>query len=100
MLDGDVSGATGSFKKQATDKQLSGDTAITPYMGTTGSWTIDTTNPGKTSNTLTLTVSYADALSAAKNASSGLGKAIADAAGKAYTGDSGNIVDLQNFAIK
>lgn len=100
VLDGDVSGATGPFKKQATDKQLSGDTAITPYMGTTGSWTIDTTNPGKTSNTLTLTVSYADALSAAKNASSGLGKAIADAAGKAYTGDSGNIVDLQNFAIK
>lgn len=99
VLDGDVSGATGSFKKQATDKQLSGNTAITPYMGTTDSWTIDTTNPGKTSDTLTLTVSYADALTAAKNASSGLGKAIADTAGETYNGDSGNIVDLQNFAI-
>lgn len=99
ILDGDMSGATTTFKAQATAKQLTGNAEATSYMGTTGSWTIETTNPGNTSATLTVTVDYNAALTAAKNASTGLGKAISDAAGKTYTGDSGNIVDLQNFAI-
>lgn len=99
VLDGDMSGATGTFKAQATDKGLTGSAAVTSYMGTKDSWTVEATNPGKTTETLKITVSYADALSAAKNANSELGKAIAAAAGKTYDGTSGNIVELQNFAI-
>lgn len=46
-----------------------------------------------------VTVNYGAALTAAKDPSAGLGAAINAAAGKAYTGTSGNIIDLQNFVI-
>ena len=53
----------------------------------------------KLKKTVKVKVNYGAALEAAKNDSTPLGAAIKDAAGKVYTGTSGNIIDLQNFAI-
>lgn len=86
------------------------------FMGTTGSWEIDVTDPSKltegehawgndktavsdSTSTVKVKVNYDAALTAAKNGEHALGQAISEAAGKAYDGESGNIVDLQNFAI-
>ncbi|MDE6597094.1 MAG: hypothetical protein K2K60_00465 [Clostridia bacterium] len=128
LLDGtaDITAATKTFADQATAKNgatakptvtINGThSSVTSFMGTTGSWTVDVTDPSvltvgehtwgndKTAvtdanATVKVKVNYTAAHDAAVNTSSTLGAAINTAAGKPYTGDSGNIVDLQNFAI-
>ncbi|MDE6867570.1 MAG: hypothetical protein K2J83_00295 [Clostridia bacterium] len=119
-----------TFKAQADAKNaiskysdkgiVSNTTSVESFMGTTGSWEVETTDPEaldstKTPNwgndlnvakiatgqgsTTTVVVNYDAALTAAQDVSKPLGAAISAAAGTAYTGTSGNIVDLQNFAI-
>jgi putative aldouronate transport system substrate-binding protein len=89
--------------------------SVTSFMGTTGSWKVATTDPSvltgtvsvgtnldEVSNataTVNVVVNYDKALAAAKDVNTTLGAAINEAAGKVYNGTSGNIVDLQNFAI-
>jgi putative aldouronate transport system substrate-binding protein len=95
---------TATFKDQMVAKSLAASSddvsaSATAYMGTTGSYKVETTDPSNDSKTVNLVVNYDAALKAAKDTTSDLGKAIEAAAGKAYTGTSGNIVDLQNFAI-
>ena len=102
LLDNTTGGDTNTtFKSHATAKKLANTTtsSITSFMGQTGSWT--TTVLDKDGNKLAagIEVDYSKALDAAKDASSALGAAVSAAAGKAYTGTSGNIVDLMNFAI-
>lgn len=102
ILDNDgYTAATTTYKAQATAKNVSAATsaAAESYMGTTGSWEVATTDPSDTTKTTTVKVNYDAALSAAKDTSKALGKAISDAAGSTYNGTSGNIVDLQNYVI-
>ena len=129
LLNGDASedlsktisfAAQAAAKNGATVKPLTrvngSSTSADSFMGTTGSWTVDVTDPSVltdgvhntgndktdvTNSTATtkVKVNYTAALNAAKNGEHALGKALEEAAGKAYDGESGNIVDLQNFAI-
>ena len=88
--------------------------SVKSFMGTTGEWWVNTTNVaasqlnadgtlGSSADTKQITkvvVSYDDALAAAKNNTTELGKAVAAAGVKdASKLTSGNIVDLQNQAI-
>ncbi|MDE6075310.1 MAG: hypothetical protein K2G26_02620, partial [Clostridia bacterium] len=77
---------------------LTTETAITSFMGKTGSWTAEVLDKDGKKLDAGITVNYDKALAAAKG-TEGLGAAVTAAAGKAYTGDSGNIVDIMNFAI-
>lgn len=103
----DVSAATTTFKEQVEAKKGSNSNltmdathaSVQPFMGTTGSWKVDTTDPANDAATVKVVVNYTAANTAAKNAETPLGGAIAEAAGKGYSGNSGNIVDLMNFAI-
>lgn len=119
-----------TFKEQADAKNadtnnaskgiVGTSTSVESFMGTTGSWEVETTDPAALDDTKTpdwgsdlnvasiaqgtgattkVVVNYDAALAAAQDATKPLGKAISDAAGKNYDGTSGNIVDLQNFAI-
>ncbi|MCD7729549.1 MAG: hypothetical protein LUI60_06530 [Clostridia bacterium] len=76
--------------------------SVTSYMGTTGSWTIDST-ASSGSGTVTITVNYDKALAAAKDSTTDLGKALVAVEGVSASDlsslTSGNIVDLQNLAI-
>ncbi len=106
---------TGTFKEQADAKKAKADygaivsnaSSATAYMGTDGSYTVDTTDPNGTADangvigTVKLKVNYGAALEAATGTSA-LATAISDATGgTAYPADStsGNIVDIQNFII-
>ena len=88
--------------------------SVKSFMGTTGEWWVNTTNVaasqlnadgtlGSSADTKQITkvvVSYDDALAAAKNNTTELGKAVVAAGVKdASKLTSGNIVDLQNQAI-
>ncbi len=101
--DDSVAAATDTFKAQADAKSSQNadgsKASATSYMGTTGSWQVDTTDPADATKTIKVTVDYDAALTAAKDKATPLGAAIEAAAGKVYDGTSGNIVDLQNFAI-
>lgn len=77
---------------------LTTETAIESFMGKTGSWTAEVLDKDGKKLDAGITVNYDKALAAAKG-TDGLGAAVTAAAGKAYTGDSGNIVDIMNFAI-
>ncbi|MDE7453523.1 MAG: hypothetical protein K2N22_03855 [Clostridia bacterium] len=117
-----------TFKEQAEAKAktyakkgiVGNQTSVESFMGQTGSWKIEVTDPdalttredgkdwgnnlsvaskGHEKDVIEITVDYTAALNAAKDTTSELGKAVQAAAGKAYDGTSGNIVDLQNFAI-
>lgn len=102
LLDNTTGGDTNvTFRKHANEKQLdtTAKASIQSYMGKTGKY--NTAVQDKDGKVVTggIDVSYDAALAAAKSETSELGKAIKDAAGKAYDGTSGNIVDLLNFAI-
>lgn len=114
-----------TFAAQAQAKQTAGrvngsaidgsQSSVESYMGTEGTWTIETTNPAVlkdggaevdeakvasgTPETVNVTIDYNAAKTAATTDGEALYEAINSAAGKAYTGTSGNIVDLQNFVI-
>lgn len=112
---------TKSFKQQAdaknaaqtsisTKSSQTGDnvvidgtaSSITSFMGTSGRWQIDVIDPSdsRMSKVVKVTVNYDNALRAARDdEQSPLYQAILEAAGKPYSGESGNIVDLQNFVI-
>lgn len=95
--------ADDSYEIDVTDPEVL-DTAATKLWGNnphsidTEGLTTENANK-KLAKTVKVKVDYGAALDAAKNESTPLGAAVKDAAGKAYTGTSGNIVDLQNFAI-
>lgn len=121
------SSKTVTFKEQAEAKKAKDSTkgivatssSVESFMGKTGSWEVETTDPaalddtknpswgsdlnvakkGQENAVVKVVVNYDAALTAAKDTTKGLGKAISDVAGKAYNGESGNIVDLQNFVI-
>lgn len=118
----DVSAATGTFLSQATAKGVTGDKASADsFMGQTGGYYISVTDPNvlggtpvwgsnkhaftedenkaETKHTIQIVVDYDAALKAAKDEATPLGKAIKDACGYKYESTSGNIVDLQNWAI-
>ena len=101
ILDGDVSGATRTWAESKTGKADVGanQTYATGYMGTDSSYTVDTTDLKDPSKLTKLVVNYKAALDAVKEASTPLGTAYNEAAGGAYTGTSGNIVDIMNAAI-
>ena len=129
LLDGTTApDGTVTWKAQGEAKGLTTTSSYAEsYMGKTGNYEIDVTDPSvldgtskiwgnnshkidtdglseaeaaeKLAKTVKVKVNYDAALAAAKDEATGLGKAVKDAAGKAYSGDSGNIVDLQNFAI-
>ncbi len=101
LLDGTVTDTT-TFNDSLTEKGLTyGNSNVTAYMGQTGSWTVETTDPDDSTqmNTVNLVVNYDAAGDAARSASSPLGTAYQAAAGAAYTGTSGNIVDIMNAAL-
>lgn len=82
-----------------TDITISGTSAsVESYMGETGSWEVDTTSLDGNS-VVKGKVDYGAALAAATSESSALGAAIVAAKGSAYTGKSGNIVDIMNDVI-
>ena len=98
MLDAsDISAATRTWADSKTGKADIGSdqTYATGYMGMTGSYKVDTTNPADESKLIKLVVNY-DAALAANSATKA---AYQTAVGSAYTGESGNIVDIQNAAI-
>ncbi|MDE7380002.1 MAG: hypothetical protein K2N14_03015 [Clostridia bacterium] len=95
-----IAGTT-TFKAQAEAKGLTGtSTSAVAFMGTTAAdnWVVETTKSGDDSKTVYVKCDYGKALAAAKSAE-GLGAAYNEAAGAAYTGESGNIVDIMNAAI-
>lgn len=93
------------------DKTLSSDgatfssacaatTSAGGYMGTSGTYSVETTVEGSTSGAkFTLTKDYDAAKAAAADTSTELGAAYNAIAGKAYAGESGNIVDIMNAAL-
>ncbi len=103
----DVSAATTTYKEQVQAKTAINNkltmsptsAAVEAFMGTTGTWKVDTTDPSNPSKTVKLVVNYNAANAAAKDDTTPLGIAVKAAAGKGYNGNSGNIVDLMNFAI-
>ena len=108
LLDGTDAGDTettyashGAVKKAIGGEYkdtLTTSTAIESFMGKTGKWKAEVLDKDGKKLDAGITVNYDKALAAAKG-SDGLGAAVTAAAGKAYTGDSGNIVDIMNFAI-
>lgn len=97
-----IAGTT-TFKAHADAKGVTGTKAsATSFMGTTSAdnWVVETTKPGDdASKTVWVRCDYGKALDAAKS-TTGLGAAYSEAAGKAYDGNSGNIVDIMNKAIE
>lgn len=99
--DEDLAAVTTTFAGQGAKKGSEVDAtkaSVRSYMGTTGSWEVDATNPDDATKLVKAKVDYDAALAAAKSAN-GLGAAISAAKGSAYTGDSGNIVDIMNDVI-
>ena len=85
--------------QRAPNSSLNGaKTSVEAFMGSED-WWVETTNSADGSTTANVYVSYSNALAQAKDTSTALGKAISDAKGSAYTGTSGNIVDIQNDVI-
>lgn len=105
LLDGTPTETTTTFASQATEKNktrndkdkdaqtIDGTSASAEAFMGSADWSV-IGGDGKT----TISIKYSDALTAAKSAN-GLGEAVTTAAGKVYTGTSGNIVDIMNFII-
>ena len=99
--DEDLAAVTTTFAGQGAKKGSEVDAtkaSVRSYMGTKGSWEVDSTDPDDVTKLVKAKVDYDAALAAAKSAN-GLGAAISAAKGSAYTGDSGNIVDIMNDVI-
>ena len=97
-----IAGTT-TFKAQAEAKgagYIGTTTSAKSFMGKTAAdnWVVETTNPAGGTNVY-VKCDYGAALEAAKSATASLGVAYTEAAGGAYTGESGNIVDIMNAAI-
>ena len=81
-----------------TDDKFAKDVAVEAFMGK-NDYTVDALTADGT-GTQKITKKYSAALAAAKDGSTALGAAYAAIAGGAYSGESGNIVDIMNAAIK
>lgn len=102
MLDGaDVSAATTTWAQSKTGKSDTGanQTYVTPFMGTTGSYTVDTTNLTDNTQLVKVKVNYDAAKTAADTAGTPLNTAIKAAYSGFTAATSGNIVDIQNDVI-
>lgn len=102
LLDNTTGGDTVvTFRKHANEKQLdtTSQASITSYMGTTSKYNTEVLDKDGNKVNAGIDVNYDEALKAAKSSTAELGKAVSEAAGKAYDGTSGNIVDIQNFVI-
>lgn len=99
LLDNTTGGSSTTLKAQAEAKSLTLTASkVESYMGKTGSYKVDTTsNDGK--SVTKLVVNYDAALTAAKDSTTPLGQALANAGVTNSSLTSGNIVDLQNAAI-
>ena len=98
MLDAaDVSAADTTWTASKVGKLDVGSelTYATGVMGTTGSYKVDTTDPSDQSKLIKLVVNY-DAALASESATKAAYNSVV---GSAYTGESGNIVDIMNAAI-
>ncbi|MBD5585599.1 MAG: hypothetical protein HDQ88_10990 [Clostridia bacterium] len=93
-------GDTALTNNGATYASACGVTSVyaTAYMGTTGSIEIESANSTGT-GTVKIYKNYANVLDQIKKDGTALKAAYEDITGTAYTGDSGNIVDIQNAAI-
>ncbi len=103
MLDGDVAAATTKWKESKTGKADVGSEQVyvTPFMGTTGSYQVDTTDPANPTGALIkVKVNYDAAKTAADTAGTELNGAIKAAYSGFTSATSGNIVDIQNDVIK
>ncbi|MCD8206916.1 MAG: hypothetical protein LUD72_03165 [Bacteroidales bacterium] len=98
-----VTSTTASGENVTPNKTEADKTYATSYMGTTGSWTIQSTAEANDGTIVTVKKDYDAALSAAEgdggSTSNGLCAAYTAIAGTAYSGDSGNIVDIMNSAL-
>ena len=108
LLDGAAgAGDSTTFKASVDGKAalqggpvVSTESSVESFMGTKGEWSIDSSNPAdEGATTVRITVSYDDALAAAKESGSALNKALTAAGVDTASLDSGNIVDMQNAAI-
>lgn len=102
LLDGEIPANSISYLDQYLAKNPNADgveAVVESFMGTTGSWSVDTTDPDDNSATVTLTVSYDDVIAALANAESPLALAVAAINGAEVSGESGNIIDIQNDII-
>lgn len=103
LLDADEGDTTTTWATQLTAKNLtlSNGYAAESFMGTTGSWTVDTlASDSATANVVKLKVNYDAALADAKDSAKPLGAALTAAGVTVSSLTSGNIVDLMNEALK
>ena len=89
-----------TYKAQQEAKRINTLTVkVEPFMGTTGKWTVKTTNPANEGALIDLTVDYDAVIAALGDSSSGLATAIAAIQGATVGTASGNIVSIQNDII-
>lgn len=100
LLDAEAGDTTTTYKTHAEAKKASAatSTAITSYMGKTGSYHTDVLDKDGVKLAAGIDVNYDKALAAARS-TTGLGEAITATGVAAYTGTSGNIVDIMNYVI-
>ncbi len=95
LLNGDTASTS-----TATFKDVCGETpSVSAYMGATGKLAIDSLNATGTAVTK-IVKNYDAVVTAAKDENTALGAAYKAIAGEAYAEESGNIVDLMNYAVK
>lgn len=87
-----------TFEASCGEGQDKGKVAAESYMQKTGKLEIESTNSSGTGK-VTIVKDYDAALTAAKSESTALGAAYKAIANAAYSGDSGNIVDIMNAAL-
>lgn len=106
LLDSTSAGDSTTYATQASSKSnaelglVDGTQAsVESFMGTTGKWTIASTDPTDETKTVNVTVNYDAVLTAANDSTTDLGQALTAAGVTVGSLTSGNIVDLQNEAI-
>lgn len=100
------------IRQDWADMLLNGDTAttgstawgkstsVTSYMQQTGKLTVDAVSPeGEHTATIKVVKNYDNVVTQLKASGSALATAYNDIAGEAYTGTSGNIIDVMNAAL-
>ena len=97
LLGGEVNGAKYTPVAGA-DTKFAAETSVVSFMGSTDYTVESLTADGK--GTQNITKKYSAAKTAAATESTALGTAYKAIAGAAYAGESGNIVDIMNAALK
>ena len=82
-----------------TYKDACGSVAVTSFMDTTGKRTIESVKADGSDATVKIVKNYDAAKAAAADESKPLGAAYSAIAGAAYSGESGNIIDIMNAAL-